>query len=251
MIEVKDLSFSYKQKNKQRIRTLNNISFTVADNTTCAIIGPSGCGKTTLLYLLAGLLRPEKGNITINGNFPEKNRESIAVILQEYGLLPWKSVKGNVAMGLKLRGVKKKAYQEIVEDILAELNIDQLSNKYPVQLSGGQRQRVAIARALALKPDLILMDEPFSALDALTRESMQKLFLDIWQKYLMTAVFVTHSIEEAVYLGNKIIIMSDKSGRITAEIDNQHFAKKGWRNSDSFYNQCERIRFLLEEGMLE
>lgn len=250
MIEVKGISYSYQEKKGKPFDVFEEISFSIPPRTTCAIIGPSGCGKTTLLYSLAGLLVPDQGEIYIKGKPPAENKEAIAVILQEYGLLPWKNVQGNIAMGLKLRRIKKKKYQLRVEQILEELNIQELKNKYPSQLSGGQRQRVAIARALALKPDLLLMDEPFSALDALTRESMQKLFLRLWKKYMMTAVFVTHSIEEAVYLGNKIIIMS-ANGQVIAEIDNEHFAQDGWRNSNSFYNMCEKIRSLLGEGMIE
>ncbi len=250
MIEVKQISYSYQEKKGKPLKVFEEISFSIPPGTTCAIIGPSGCGKTTLLYSLAGLLLPDQGYIYIKGKPPVENKEAIAVILQEYGLLPWKNVQGNIAVGLKLRGIRKKKYQVRVEEILEELNIKELKNKYPSQLSGGQRQRVAIARALALKPDLLLMDEPFSALDALTRESMQKLFLRLWKKYMMTAVFVTHSIEEAVYLGNRIIIMSD-NGQVIAEIDNEHFAKKGWRNSSPFYNMCENIRSILGEGMME
>jgi len=250
MVEVKEISYSYQEKKGKPLKVFEKISFSISPGTTCAIIGPSGCGKTTLLYSLAGLLLPDQGDIYIKGKPPVENKEAIAVILQEYGLLPWKNVQGNIAMGLKLRGIRKKKYQVRVEQILEELNIQELKNKYPSQLSGGQRQRVAIARALALKPDLLLMDEPFSALDALTRESMQKVFLKLWKKYMMTAIFVTHSIEEAVYLGNRIIIMSD-NGQVIAEIDNEYFAKKGWRNSNSFYNMCEKIRSLLGEGMME
>jgi NitT/TauT family transport system ATP-binding protein len=250
MIEVKGISFNYRARQGGYKRVIEDISFSIPERTTCALIGPSGCGKTTLLYLLAGLLTPQKGEVLIQGMSPDDQKGSIAVILQDYGLMPWKDVRGNIAMGLKLKGLKKREYQDLVAGILEELGIEDIGGKYPAQLSGGQRQRVAIGRALALKPKLLLMDEPFSALDALTREGLQRFFLEVWQKHQMTAVFVTHSIEEAVYLGNKIIILSEEEGRIIEELDNQHFAQEGWRNSNSFYNQCEEIRSLLSEGMV-
>ncbi|MFP4015533.1 MAG: ABC transporter ATP-binding protein [Halanaerobiales bacterium] len=249
MIEVDRISFSYKENKDKNLQVLENISFQVPSRTTCAVIGPSGCGKTTLIYTLAGLCRINSGSIKINGKDPEEMKGSTAVILQEYGLLPWKNVLGNIALGLKLRGFKKRDYQLRVEEILLELDIKDIKREYPCQLSGGQRQRVAIARALVLEPDLLLMDEPFSALDALTREGIQNLFLQLWKKYKMTAIMVTHSIEEAVYLGRKIIIMSDKNGGIIAELDNEHFARGEWRKSDSYYSMCEKIRALLGEGM--
>lgn len=248
MIKVDNLSLSYSQK-ASSLKVLKNISFEVQEGTTCAIIGPSGCGKTTLLYSLAGLVYPDRGEILIKGKSPVENKKSIAVILQQYGLLPWKNVKSNIAMGLKLREFKKAKCQKRVYDILKELEIEDYENYYPSQLSGGQQQRVAIARALALKPDVLLMDEPFSSLDALTRENIQKLFLALWKKYLMTAVIVTHSIEEAVFLGKKIIILSPRPGEIIARIDNEYFAKEGWRSDNSFYGKCQEIRLLLEAGM--
>lgn len=249
MITVNNISFGYKQKRQPPLPVLEDISFSIGNQTTCAIIGPSGCWKTTLLYSLAGLINPEKGTIRINGKIPQEKRKSIAVILQEYGLLPWKRVQDNVLLGLSLRREDKTVSRKRVQEILSELDIEKYKTHYPSQLSGGQRQRVAIARALVVNPEVLLMDEPFSALDALTRESIQFTFLNLWQKYKMTTVFVTHSIEEAVFLGKQIIIMSSRPGRIIDKIDNQFFARKESRASASFYQQCEEIRALLKVGI--
>lgn len=251
MININKVSFAYKQEGRESLQVLKDISFSVAESTTCAIIGPSGCGKTTLLYSLAGLVIPEKGTVLINGQPPVKERRSTALILQEYGLLPWKRVYDNVSLGLKLRGKKERQSKEVVRQILGELKIEKYKDHYPSQLSGGQRQRVAIARALAVQPDILLMDEPFSALDALTRENIQLTYLNLWKKYMMTTVLVTHSIEEAVFLGKQIIIMSSRPGMITAKIENQYFAREDSRDSDSFYKQCQEIRSILKVGMQE
>lgn len=248
MIKIDNIFFDYQDNNRKQLKILKDISFTVPENTTCAVIGPSGCGKTTLLYLLAGLAEPKSGSIYYNKKTALEMKDHISVILQEYGLLPWKKVKDNVMLGLKLRNIDKKDSTKRTDNILKELGIYKYRSHYPSQLSGGQRQRVAIARALALKSEILLMDEPFSSLDALTRENMQFLFLDIWKKYKMTSVFITHSIEEAVFLGKKIVIMSERPAQIIQEINNDHFAYKEFRNSDSFYKKCEEIRSILKVG---
>ncbi|MBP7279466.1 MAG: ATP-binding cassette domain-containing protein, partial [Sedimentibacter sp.] len=155
MIEVNNLQVSY-----GNVRALEGISLKVERNATCAIIGPSGCGKTTLLYTLAGLIRPEEGTIYIGGEELSGIRRSTGIILQDYGLFPWKNVWNNVALGLQVRGETKEKISETVSNILAVLGIGHLSFKYPAELSGGEKQRVAIGRTLAMKPDLLLMDEP-------------------------------------------------------------------------------------------
>lgn len=247
MLNIKGLTVSY-QTQSNSISVIKDINLKVKEGTTCAIIGPSGCGKTTLLNVLAGLKEPDQGDIQFKGDPITGERKDIALILQGYGLLPWKTVRENVALGFKIRRVKSRQYEGQIDDLLTELEIKSFANNYPRQLSGGQRQRVAIARALTLKPDLLLMDEPFSSLDALTREQMQNLFLLLWQKYRMTSVLVTHSIEEAAFLGHKIVVFSGVSGKILEQIKNQHFGREDWRSSSSFYQQCQQLRSLLKEG---
>ncbi len=247
MLDVKGLSVSYQTNNKS-IPVLKNINLEIEEGSICTVIGPSGCGKTTFLNALVGLMEPDQGFIKFKGETITGERKDIALILQEYGLLPWKTVRENVALGLKIRGISSGQYNKRIDNLLSELKIDAYDSNYPRQLSGGQRQRVAIARALTLKPDLLLMDEPFSSLDALTREQMQNLFLTIWQKYCMTSVLVTHSIEEAVFLGHQIVVLSEGPGQIVKQIENEHFGYENWRSSSSFYQQCQQLRSLLKEG---
>jgi len=202
MIKVSNLDFSY-----QKEKVVENIRFSIKEGKSLAIIGPSGCGKSTLIYLLAGLLEPDKGVIKINGNIINNIRKKTGVILQNYGLFPWKTVFDNVALGLKVRDYDKNKIDDMVKNALEKMGISELHNKFPAELSGGQNQRVAIARSLVLNPDLLLMDEPFSALDALTREEMQNLILKIHKENNLSYLIVTHNIDEAVFLGQEIAVM--------------------------------------------
>ncbi|MDF2591265.1 MAG: transporter related protein [Clostridia bacterium] len=241
MIDVKNLTVYYGSE-----RALDDVSFTIEKNTTCAIIGPSGCGKTTLLYCLAGLLAPLSGNMTVGGQPISGIRLDTALILQDYGLFPWKTVWKNISLGLQVRGLDKAKENQIVESILRELGIEKYKKKYPMELSGGQKQRVAIARSLALKPDLLLMDEPSSALDAITKEHLQNLIVKLYKAHPMTIMMVTHSIEEAVFLGQKIVIMDE--GKIKMILDNPHFGDEDLRNKQEFYNICLKVRQYMNSG---
>jgi len=243
VIEVRDLCVEY--PGRPPVRALNGVSFTVARGSTCAIIGPSGCGKTTLLHVLAGLLLPRSGEVRVDGRPLHGPRERTALILQDYGLFPWKTVWGNAALGLQIRGQLASGRQR-VEGLLRELGLWEVRNRFPAQLSGGQRQRVAIARALALEPDLLLMDEPFSSLDALTRESMQELVADLFRRGGITAVLVTHDIAEAAFLGQKILVMAP--GRIGHEVSNPGALGRGYRASSEFLSLCTRLRDLCRPG---
>lgn len=240
MIDVQDLVMKYGDE-----VVLKNLSFTVEENTTCAIIGPSGGGKSTLLYGIAGLLHPFSGKIYVGGQKVVNNRQETALILQNHGLFPWKTVWENAALGLKIRGVHKETITKKVTAILKRLEVLDLKDKYPIQLSGGQRQRVAIARALAIAPNLLLMDEPFSSLDAITRESLQTLVLELYQETTMTTVLVTHNIEEAVLLGKKIVVMDQKS--IKHVLENPLFGDASLRDRSDFFEMCQKVRRLLEE----
>lgn len=168
MIEVQNLAASYFEKGSKKI-IFEDLSFQVSSGVALSVIGPSGCGKTTLLYLLSGLKKPEKGEILFRGEPLNGPQREIALVLQHYGLLPWKTVFQNASLGMKIRGFSKRETKETVVPILQELAIDHLLDRFPNQLSGGEKQRVAIARALALRPSLLLLDEPFSSLDAFTR----------------------------------------------------------------------------------
>ena len=241
MIEVNNLQVSY-----GNVRALEGISLKVERNATCAIIGPSGCGKTTLLYTLAGLIRPEEGTIYIGGEELSGIRRSTGIILQDYGLFPWKNVWNNVALGLQVRGETKEKISETVSNILAVLGIGHLSCKYPAELSGGEKQRVAIGRTLAMKPDLLLMDEPSSALDAITKEHIQNLILKLYKSAPLAMVIVTHSIEEAVFLGQKIIVMG--KAKIKHVQDNPYFGDEELRSRMEYCKICLEVRKWMDRG---
>jgi NitT/TauT family transport system ATP-binding protein len=241
MIQVKDLCFNYGSE-----AVLKDINLNIEKNTTCAIIGPSGCGKTTLLYVMSGLLTAQGGCTFINGVELKGVRKSTGMILQNTGLLPWKTVFDNVGLGLKTRGVNKKTINEKVNLILDELEMIEHKNKFPEQLSGGQKQRVAIARTLVTEPDVLLLDEASSALDAITKENIQNLILNIYKKKPMTTVLVTHNIEEAVFLGQKIVVMERSA--IKHIIDNPYFGDEEIRSKSEYYNVCFEVRKWLYEG---
>lgn len=254
MYRLEQVSFTYPQdqlnlpKNETREPSpcLNQLNLEISLGERLVIIGPSGCGKSTLLLLLAGLLKPSQGRIWLESRVLEGPRPEISLILQDYGLFPWKTVMDNAALGLLINGLKQELAQEKVLPILAVLGLQEHLHKYPAQLSGGQRQRVAIARSLATEPNYLLLDEPFSALDTLTREQLQEILLQLALKYQFTMVMVTHNIEEAVYLGQKIVILSSSPGRILHFLNNTRQVPN--RNTPEYYQQCTQIRSLLEGG---
>ncbi|AEG61439.1 ABC transporter ATP-binding protein [Desulforamulus ruminis] len=246
MVRVTELAFNYGEKDS-RVQALRDISFAIPRGSTCAIIGPSGSGKSTLLYLLSGLLEGYSGQVLVDGDRVYRGRRETALILQDHGLLPWKKVWDNAALGLDIRKVPENIKREKISAILKELGLWEMKDRYPSQLSGGQRQRVGIARALALDPDLLLMDEPFSSLDALTREALQKQLLHIWLKDRITIMLVTHSIEEAVFLGQKIIVLSAHPGRIAKIVDNPRAGTPEYRKNQEFYQMATGLRELLEQ----
>lgn len=239
MIRVSSASLSFAHDGQVQ-NVLDDISFEIKAHDSCAIIGPSGCGKTSLLFLLAAILQPDAGTISISG-YPR-----CGTILQNYGLFPWKTVAENIGLGLTLKKVEKSRIKKVVDELLEEMELAGFDNHFPGQLSGGMQQRVALARALAIDPDILFMDEPLSSLDALTRERLQNLILDIVHKRKITAVLVTHSIEEAVFLGKKIIILSRRPARILKMADNPGAGSADYRQSEMFFKQCIRLRELLK-----
>lgn len=194
------------------------LKFDVAANEFICICGPSGCGKTTLLDMLAGILKPSQGHILIDGAQADPKQQSISFVFQEPSTFPWLTVRENVATGLKIKGALRAAIEAKVREIIKIVGLTGFENYYPHQISGGMKQRVAIARAFATDADLILMDEPFVSLDQPTRERMQGEVLDIWRHRKRTVIFVTHNLEEAVFLGDRILILSAKPARIVAEL---------------------------------
>ncbi|WP_238492494.1 ABC transporter ATP-binding protein [Desulfotruncus alcoholivorax] len=244
LVIVRGLSVSYFQQKKE-VPALSEVSFAIPRGSTCALIGPSGCGKSTLLYVLSGLMRPSGGSVMVGGEPPTAPRRSTALILQDYGLLPWKKVAENVGLGLEIRGIKREQRLDRVKRVLQEVGLWELRNRYPSQLSGGQRQRVGIARALAQEPDLLLMDEPFSSLDALTREMLQEQLLQIWKDKRITIIMVTHSIDEAVYLGQQIIVLAGNPGRVLEIVNNPGVGNEGYRDTPEFHQLSTMLRSKL------
>lgn len=244
MIQVQNVSHTYIQSNT-RVEALADISMEVKAGSSISIIGPSGCGKSSLLFILAGLIKPSAGKIVINDQESTGRFQDAALILQDYGLFPWKTVFENACLGLQVRGLPKKGQADIVIPVLEKLGLIEFIHHYPAQLSGGQKQRVAIARSLALKPSLLLMDEPLSSLDALTRESLQLFIRDVWKDNNLTMVLVTHSIEEAAFLGSRVAVMSDRPGTIIEIIDNPQAGKTGYRQQPEFHHLCSKLRRLL------
>jgi NitT/TauT family transport system ATP-binding protein len=223
---------------------LDRLSFSLDPGETLSIIGPSGCGKTTLLYILAGLTQPSTGRVDVGSN--DGSVAGVSFILQDFGLFPWKTVAENVGLGLKIRKASRASQRKITEELLREMGIPEVGERYPVQLSGGQKQRVAIARALATSPDLLLMDEPFSSLDALTREHLQNTIHQTWLRRRITYVLVTHSVEEAVFLGQRILVLSDRPARIKAELVNEEFGSEGLRVQEVFFERVREVRQAME-----
>lgn len=269
---IKELSVAYQGK-----PALRKVDLQINTGSIYTVIGPSGCGKSTLLRAIAGLVPGYEGTIQFAGR-PLHNAKSgprsaiaskpasvagsapaatpapaarIGLVPQNYGLLPWKTVQANIRVALQIARPEmgKSEQSAAINRWLAAMGIGELAARYPLSLSGGQQQRVAIARAFALLPQLMLLDEPFSALDALTREKLQRLFLDNWQANPTTALFVTHDVEEAVLLGEKILLMPSGEGGALTLIDNPLFSLPlaDKRESDAFFKQTKRIRKVMQE----
>jgi NitT/TauT family transport system ATP-binding protein len=226
-ITIKDVSRIFFSPSGERIEALKDVNLEVEDAFSAAgrdigefrvLLGPSGCGKSTLLRMIAGLDKPTSGQVLVNGQpvtAPGKDR---GMVFQKYTSFPWLTVAENVAYGMKINGVPEAQHKETVERLLKSVGLTEFADVYPETLSGGMQQRVAIARTLALRPSVILMDEPFGALDAQTRSDMQQLLLQIWDETACTILFVTHDVEEAVYLADRIFIMSSHPGTIVEDV---------------------------------
>lgn len=197
---------------------LREVSLDIDDQEFVSVIGPSGCGKTTLLRLVAGLIRPDGGTVAIDGSAVTAPRPNVTVVFQNFRLLPWRTVEANVAYGLRLRGVPAREARRRVQPYISTVGLAGFERRYPAQLSGGMQQRVGLARALAVDPEILLMDEPFGALDAQTREVMQQELLNIWTGSRKTVLFVTHSIDEALVLSDRVIVMSARPGMILEDL---------------------------------
>jgi len=217
-IEVRDVSLSYDTP-AGRVTGVEAASFDLEQSEFLCIVGPSGCGKSTLLNLIAGFLTPSTGEIRIGGKPVDGYGLDRGVVFQDFAqLFPWRTALGNVAFGLEMKGVPKAQREDIARQQLALVKLEKFCAAYPHHLSGGMQQRVAIARALAYNPSVLLMDEPFAALDAMTRDDMQRLLAEVWRETRKTIIYVTHNVAEAVYLADRVIVMTPHPGRVKSAI---------------------------------
>ena len=232
----------------QSTLAVDGLSFSVAAGESVAVIGPSGSGKSSMLHMAAGLVAPTEGEVRIGGEPVVGPRAATAFIPQNLGLFPWKTVLRNASLGLELHGLTREQACEEARKALREVGLEGFERAYPRELSGGMKQRLALARALAMDADVLLMDEPLSAIDALLRESLQDVLLELHQRRGHTQMLVTHSIEEAVYLGERILVFTDRPARLWAEIDNPGYATAGYRDSAVFAQVCTYVRAALAEA---
>jgi NitT/TauT family transport system ATP-binding protein len=217
-IEVRDVSLVYDTP-AGKVQGLDRVSFDMAASEFLCIVGPSGCGKTTLLNTIAGFLAPASGQIRVGGKAINGYGLDRGVVFQDFAqLFPWRTALGNVTFGLEMKGIPKLEREAIALEQLKLVKLEKFAHAYPHHLSGGMQQRVAIARALAYNPGVLLMDEPFAALDAMTRDEMQRLLAEVWRETRKTIIYVTHNVAEAVYLADRVIVMTPHPGRIRTEV---------------------------------
>ena len=245
-LEFRDVTLRYDdgRHGADGLLALEKLSLAVDAGESLAIIGPSGCGKSSTLQMAAGLVRPSSGEVLVDGQLITKPRQKTALILQDFGLLPWKTAE----LGLKVRGVDREQREAKAREALGLVGLADFAHAYPGELSGGMQQRLALARSIALDVDLLLMDEPLSALDALLREQLQDALLELWHKEGYAQLLVTHSIDEAVYLGQRIVVLSARPGHVVGVLDNPAMGQAAYRGSSAYYELCNEIRALLRDA---
>ena len=217
LLELRNIDMVFDSGNAA-LEALKDVSLHVQPGEFVSLIGPSGCGKSSLLGILAGFTRPTRGEASLDGVSIKRPGPERGVVFQQYSLLPWLSVRKNVEFGLKMKGVPRPARESAARKLLAVAGLGAFEDHYPDQLSGGMKQRIGIVRALATSPEVLLMDEPFGALDAQTRTVMQEILTDMWQQFRTSVFFITHDIEESVFLSDRVYVMTARPGRIKAEI---------------------------------
>ena len=242
-LEVKNISKSFGDNN-----VLKDISIELNQGELVCLLGISGSGKTTLFNIISGLVSPDDGQVLLDGEDITNRSGHISYMLQKDLLLPYRTIEDNVALPLLLKGEKKKAARNRVSPLFSQFGLEGTQKKYPSQLSGGMRQRAALLRTYMFSKDVALLDEPFSALDALTRETMQNIVLELCEQQNLTLVLVTHNIEEAIFLGQKIAVFSDNSGIIRHVADNSHSGEISYRGTEEFYQHCSELRGWIGGG---
>lgn len=239
MIEVSGLTVIY-GRGETSVPAVAGLAMEVDSYELVSVVGPSGCGKTTLLFTLDGLLEPTAGRVRIHGEEVRGVRRDVALILQDAGLLPWKTVRQNAELALRIQGRRDSA-----DKVLVDLGLAGFERRYPSELSEGMKRRVGIARALALQPRVMLMDEPTANLDSITREHIQNLILGLWWEMGFTGILVTHDMEEAVFLGKRILVLSARPARVVEVIDNPGMGEPGYRGTPEFMAQVAHLRQVL------
>ena len=251
MISVKDVDLIF-ETNDGPVHALKDVSLEVEEGDFVSFIGPSGCGKTTLLRAIAALEIPTKGHLTVNGKSPDDARihREYGYVFQAAGLYPWRTVEGNIKLPLEIMGYSQAEKKERIQKVIELVELKGFEKKFPWQLSGGMQQRASIARALAFDANILLMDEPFGALDEIVRDRLNSELLDLWMQTKKTICFVTHSIPEAVFLSTKIVVMSPRPGRITDVIKSTLPNKRelNIRDSQEFIKIAQRVREGLKSG---
>lgn len=245
-LTIENIQKSFVNDRKENVKVLDGINMSVKKGSFVSIVGPSGCGKSTLLYLVAGLDKADSGEIRVDGELVSKPGPERVVVFQEAGLFPWLTVLENVTYGLILKKMPKDEAKAKAMDVLKMVHLSKYVNSYPHELSGGMKQRVSIARALVMEPDILLMDEPFSALDEQTRMVLHKELLDIWRKTKVTIFFITHNIREAVLLSEEVVVFATRPGRIK-EIIPVPTMKDGVTPDSVTLNTEQRILSILQE----
>ncbi|MBU1049553.1 ABC transporter ATP-binding protein [Candidatus Bipolaricaulota bacterium] len=242
MISIRNVTVDYGRGDKS-VRAVENISLEIGKGESLALVGPSGCGKTTLLFSVAGLHRPVAGTIEV-GDAPVLGpRKEVALILQNAGLLPWKTVLQNANLSLLLH---KEFPANSADAVLEDLGLAGAKNRFPSELSEGMKRRVGIARALSTSPSVMLMDEPLASLDTLTKERIQDLFLELWKRHQFSQVLVTHDIEEAAFLGQRIVVLTERPARVKAVIENADMGELAYRGTETFMKKVRQLREALE-----
>ncbi len=227
------------------VQALHDVSLQISPGEFISLVGPSGCGKTTLFRIVAGLVEPTTGSVLLNETPVSGPGENMGIVFQEYHLFPWRTVRGNIGFGLEQQDVPKSERNKRIEELIDLVGLEGFEDSYPKALSGGMKQRVALARALATNPSLLLMDEPFSAVDAQTRRRLQDELLDIWEETGTTVLFVTHDIEEAIRLADRVAVMAKDPGRV-AEVIDINLERPRTRTDQDFGTYYEQILSLID-----
>lgn len=251
-LQLRDITMTFRTRRGDEVLAVDDLSLDVNDREFICIVGPSGCGKSTLLRVVAGLVQPAQGEVLLDGHPITEPGADRGMVFQSYTLFPWHTVRGNIEFGLKLKPMSASQRAEIVNQHIEMVGLRGFENSYPKELSGGMMQRVAIARALANDPEILLMDEPFGALDAQTRTIMQELLVTLWQRTPKTILFVTHDIDEALFLGDRVYVMTARPGRIKQILDVKLPRPRSFETTtESEFIQQKRIIFeaIKEESL--